>query len=143
MALFNINDCNHFDNFNTSNERIKEEMRINDLPLIMVRCLILTIIIEVVISLLFKVKNKKDLLNVVLVNVLTNPLVVSLPIFMLFRYGLLAKYISLAVLEILAVIVEGLIYSKVLEYRKINPYLLSLILNSCSYLIGVFMDFVL
>ena len=118
-------------------------MRINDLPLIMVRCLILTIIIEEEISLLFKVKNKKDLLNVVLVNVLTNPLVVSLPIFMLFRYGLLAKYISLAVLEILAVIVEGLIYSKVLEYRKINPYLLSLILNSCSYLVGVFMDFVL
>ena len=118
-------------------------MRINDLPLIMVRCLILTIIIEVVIGLLLKVRNKKDLLNILLVNVLTNPLVVSLPIFMLFKFGLIAKYVSFAILEILTVIVEGFIYSKVLEYRKINPYLLSLILNISSYLVGVFMDFVL
>ena len=40
------------------------------------------------------------------------------------------------VLEIITVITEGFIYSKVLDFKKINPYILSIILNLGSYLIG-------
>jgi hypothetical protein len=111
-------------------------MRVNDLPIIMIRCLLLTIVIEIIVGIIVGVRDKKDFINILLVNVLTNPLVVSLPIYLMIRYGPKARYISLGVLEVLAVLVEGFIYHKVLKYKKINPYVLSLILNLSSYLIG-------
>ena len=109
---------------------------INDLPLIMVKCLLFTIIIEVLVALLLKIKDKKDILNIILVNVMTNPIVVTIPILMLVLYGYKARIISLIILEVLTVIVEGLIYFKVFKYKKINPLLVSLILNISSYFIG-------
>ena len=111
-------------------------MRINDLPMIMLKCLLCTIVIEILIALLCGVRRRKDLLNVVLVNVLTNPIVVSLPVLLGVNLGVRWQIISLVILEVLTLIIEGLIYSKVLDYRKINPYVLSLILNLSSYLIG-------
>ena len=111
-------------------------MRIDDLPYIMVKCLVLTIIIELVIAIIIGIRNKKDILNVILVNVFTNPLVTSIPIFIYLKYGYNAEKVSLIILEIFAFVSEGFIYSKVLKYKKLNPYLISLILNLSSYLIG-------
>lgn len=102
----------------------------------MIKCLICTIIIEVLVAIILKIRNKKDLLNIILVNILTNPLVVSIPILILIKYGYNARMICLIILEILTVIVEGLIYFKVFNYKKINPFIVSLILNLSSYLIG-------
>lgn len=99
-------------------------------------CLIATILIEVTFALIFKVRDKKDLVNVVLVNIFTNPIVSSVPFAVNIFYGLMERNIVLAILEVLTVIVEGFIYSKTLKYKKINPYLLSLLLNVCSYFIG-------
>ena len=109
---------------------------IKDLPIIMIKCLICTIIIEVIVALILGVRDKKDILNIVLVNVVTNPIVVSLPVLMLVKYGYNVRMITLVILEIITVIVEGLIYLRVLKYKKINPFLISLILNASSYLIG-------
>lgn len=117
-------------------------MLINDLPLIMLRCLILTIIIEVIIGLILKIKNKKDILNIILVNIITNPIVVSIPVYINIKFGLLERNISLIILEILTLFVEGFIYKKVLNYKKINPYLISLILNMSSYLIGEIINYI-
>ncbi len=111
-------------------------MRINDLPMIMVKCLLCTIVIELVIAFICGLRKKKDFLNVLLVNVLTNPIVVSLPILLAINFGFKWRVISLIVLEIITVITEGFIYSKVLDFKKINPYILSIILNLGSYLIG-------
>ena len=111
-------------------------MLINELPYYMVRALFLTIIIELFVALLLKVREKKDILNIVLVNILTNPIVVSVSVFFNYRYGLMGRKISLIVLELTAYFVEGFIYYKYLKYRKINPFLLSIILNLSSYLIG-------
>ena len=111
-------------------------MKLNDLPYIMVKCLICTIIIEIIIALILKIKDKNDLINIVLVNILTNPIVVSLPVYILMRYGRKNYYITFYSLEIITVLVEGFIYKKVLKYKKINPYIISLILNLGSYLIG-------
>ena len=86
-------------------------MRINDLPIIMVKCLICTIIIELLIALILKIKDKKDLINIVLVNIVTNPIVVSFPIYIMILYGIKARIITLIILEILTVIIEGFIYS--------------------------------
>ena len=55
---------------------------------------------------------------------------------MLVRYNYNTCIITLIILEILTVIVEGYTYKKVFEYKKINPFLVSLILNASSYLIG-------
>ena len=117
-------------------------MLINDLPLIMLRCLILTIIIEVIIGLILKIKNKKDILNIILANIITNPIVVSIPVYINIKFGLLERNICLIILEILTLFVEGFIYKKVLNYKKINPYLISLILNMSSYLIGEIINYI-
>ena len=111
-------------------------MFIEDLPFVMLRCLLITIIIEVITGLIIGIRDKKDILNIVLVNILTNPVVVSVPVLILLVWGPTARWISLAVLEILTVVVEGFIYFKVLKYRKINGFLVSLILNLASYGIG-------
>ena len=111
-------------------------MKINDLPIIMIKCLLCTIIIECIIGFIIGVRNKKDFLNIILVNIVTNPIVVSVPIYVMINYDYNARYTTLYILEVLAVIVEGLIYSKVLKYKKINPFLISLILNLGSYFIG-------
>lgn len=115
-------------------------MRLSDLPYVMVKCLVFTIIIEVTIAFILG-HRKKDLLNVLLVNILTNPIVSSVPVYFNVKFGLKYRNISLFVLELLVLVVEGFIYKKYLNRKKINPYLLSLILNGASYFIGVIINY--
>ena len=110
-------------------------MLISDLPKVMINSLIITLVVELSFAYILKYR-KKDLLNVFLVNVLTNPLLNSLIVAINFYYGLKWRNISLVIFEIVVVFVEGLIYHKYLERRKINGFLLSFILNLSSYLIG-------
>ena len=111
-------------------------MFITDLPKVMLICLGCTVIIECGVALILGYR-KKDLLNVLLVNFLTNPIVSSVPVFFNYHYGLKARNIVLLILEILTLFVEGFIYVKVLKRRKINGFILSLILNLSSYLLGL------
>lgn len=110
-------------------------MNINELPLKMLICLISTIVIELIMSLLLGIRNKKDILNVILVNIMTNPLVVSILMYITYN-RLFNTTISIIILEILVILTEGFTYKKVLTFDKINPYVLSLILNISSYFIG-------
>lgn len=114
-------------------------MLISDIYKVMLICLASTIIIEVSIAFILRYRGK-DLINVLLVNVLTNPLLNSSVIAINYFYGLKARNICLYILEILVVLIEGFIYSKYLEKRKINGYLLSLILNIASYVIGLLIN---
>lgn len=114
-------------------------MRLEELPFIMIKALMLTILIEISVSLILGYR-KKDLINILLVNVITNPLVTSIPVYFNIKFGILERNISLLVLELLTIIIEGFIYSKFIKKRNINPYLLSLILNLSSYLIGVLIN---
>jgi len=68
---------------------------------------------------------------------MTNPIVVVIPYVVYLYYGIIYRYITLFILEILTVIVEGFTYKKVLKYNRINCYVLSLILNLSSYVIGI------
>lgn len=115
-------------------------MILNDLPYIMLKCLLCTIIIEVLVALILKVRDKKDILNIVLVNIVTNPIVVTIPVLIAFKYNLKYQMPTLYTLEVLTVLTEGFIYLKVLNYKKINPFILSLILNLSSYLIGILIN---
>lgn len=110
-------------------------MNINELPLIMLICLSSTIVIELIMSLLLGMRNKKDILNVILVNIMTNPLVVSILMYITYN-RLFNTTISIIILETLVILTEGFAYKKVLTFDKINPYVLSLILNISSYFIG-------
>ena len=110
-------------------------MNINELPLIMLICLSSTIMIELIMSLLLGIRNEKDILNVILVNIMTNPLVVSILMYITYN-RLFNTTISIITLEILVILTEGFTYKKVLTFDKINPYVLSLILNISSYFIG-------
>lgn len=113
---------------------------ISIVPYYMLRSLIITLIIEIVLALSFKIKNKKDLLNILLVNLLTNPLLNSIIISINIFIGIKARNITLFFFEIFIVFIEGFIYQKVLKYKKINPYLLSLILNFSSYFLGTIIN---
>lgn len=110
-------------------------MYIDDILLIMLICLSSTIVIEISMSLLLGIRNKKDILNVILVNVMTNPLIVSIIMYITYN-RIFNLTISIIILEILITLVEGFTYKKVLKFDKINPYVLSLILNISSYFIG-------
>jgi len=103
----------------------------------MLLCLFSTIIIEVLVAILCGVRDKKDILNIILVNAFTNPLVVSISNYANFAIGYENSYIVLFLMEIFAVIFEGYTYKKFFKYKKIEAYRFSLILNVCSYLIGL------
>ena len=111
-------------------------MNLNNLPWILVRCLLLTIIIELIVALILSVRDKKDILNVILVNVLTNPVVVMTQIILYVKFGHNIEMIGIIILEISAFLIEGFIYKKTLKYDAINPFLLSLLLNASSFFIG-------
>lgn len=98
-------------------------------------CLLLTVVIEIVISFAIGLR-KKDLINVFLVNILTNPLLNSIYLYFGGTTSRINSYIILFILEVIVLFVEGYIYKKVLEVKKINSYLLSLILNISSFLLG-------
>ncbi len=97
----------------------------------------LTIFSEVLLAIVLGIRKKKDIINIILVNILTNPLLVSITVAINFYLGIKARHTSLFLLEILAFLVEATIYKKVLENKKINPYLLSLLLNVFSYIVGL------
>ena len=114
-------------------------MRLSELPYYMAKCLILTILIETIFAFILGYR-KKDLLNIVLVNIVTNPIVVTIPVYFNVKYGVFERNVSLAILEVTTLFTEGFIYFKCLERRIINPFLLSLLLNLASYLIGIFIN---
>ena len=114
-------------------------MLVSDLPKVMLISLTCTLIIEISIAFILGYR-KKDLLNVMLVNILTNPLLNSSVVAINYYYGLKARNISVYILEVLVVLIEGFIYYKYLERKKINGFLLSLILNIASYGIGLLIN---
>lgn len=111
-------------------------MLINSFYKVILICLIATIIIEIITAFICKVRDKKDFINIILVNIITNPIVVVIPYIIYLYYGVTYRYISLFILEVLTVITEGYIFHRVLKYNKINAYVFSMILNVSSYLIG-------
>lgn len=96
--------------------------------------LALTLIIELGFALLCR-RRGRALVLVALVNVLTNPLVVQAAL--LWRFYALPGYAAaVAVLELLAVWVEGFVYQKSrLGFSR--PYVFSLAANALSFGLGL------
>ena len=97
---------------------------------------ILTLVIEYIIIKLIFFK-KQVFKPVLLVNLLTNPLIVYIYNMMsLFNF----VYINIAVIimEILVVIVEGIVYKYLLDLSFKKAFLVAFIANATSFLIGLF-----
>ena len=101
----------------------------------------LTLVFETGFFLLTGKRNKKDLLLVVLVNTLTNPLVVLLYWIAYFNTNWNTVIIIIP-LELFAVLTEGYIYKKYAQ--SINrPFLFSLAANAFSFTLGFLIQLVL
>ena len=79
------------------------------------------------------------IISVLLVNILTNPLVVYIYNIMDI-YSFVYKDIILIILELLVVIVEGYIYQYLLEIKWKKSLIISFISNVLAYLIGVLLS---
>ena len=92
--------------------------------------LFLTLIIEISLAAIAKIKDEKNLTTVLWVNVLTNPVVVFTAnmISMIFDNYFITRAV-IYFLEIMVVIVEGYLFKKYLKDAKMNPYLFALYLN--------------
>lgn len=114
-------------------------MNLDNIFFILLYCLVLTIIIEGLVAFILGLR-KKDLLITVLTNIATNPLLNAISILLLVYIGYRSYRIGVIVMEILVVFAEGLIYKFSLDYKKINPFILSLILNVVSYVSGLILN---
>ena len=96
--------------------------------------LLLTLILEVSFLFLLRVRDKKDIVLVILVNILTNPLVV-MSYFIVVHYSHINRIAVVIVLELLAIITEGY-YFRAYGKNFRHPMLISLGANLFSYCIG-------
>lgn len=100
--------------------------------------LALTLILETCFYFIVGKRNKKDLLLLLLANVLTNPAVVLL-YWLSVLYTDINEVIVKAVLEISAVLVEWICYRRYAQDIK-RPFLFSLGANAFSFTIGVLLQ---
>ena len=99
--------------------------------------LISTLIIETVLAVLAKIRDKESLSAIAWVNCLTNPVVVYLTNIALFYGNETISTVVLLILEVIVVPVEGFPFKRRIKKENLKPYLLSLYLNVSSFLIGV------
>ena len=105
--------------------------------------LFLTIVIEIVSSILIGIKKRYDITVVILANVITNPVVVFVSNCILyFVNNVVIYYIVIGIMEILAVIVEYLIFKRYLKYCKKSPIIISLFNNIISFFVGLLLFFI-
>ena len=118
---------------------------INGILLSLGLSLVLTLVLELGFFLIVKAGtrnyDKKDLLLVVMVNILTNPAVVLL-YWLATLYTDLNRVIILAPLEVLAVLVEGYVYSKYGRTFK-HPYIFSVAANVFSFGMGILIQIII
>ncbi len=98
----------------------------------------LTLVIELTLALLFRVRSKRGLLIVLLANVLTNPAAV----FLCMAFGPFSGKLFLLfqlLVEAAVVWTESRVYRDFREdlNAALSPFLLSLVLNACSYGTGL------
>lgn len=102
----------------------------------MLTALALTVVIEAVFAYVCGVRTGHGQLIVLLSNVITNPLLNAVLTLVSFYLSLALYYWFLVPLEIVVVLAEGRIYQTTLR-PKLQPYLLSFLLNAASFFLGM------
>ena len=109
------------------------------IPTKLLSSLSFTIFIELPISLIFGYRRKKEMLSIILVNVITN-----LPLNFLFLSNnyfdfLHINSLTILLIEAIVVLVEFALLYHVFEEKPFKIFLLSIVMNISSYCIGVFL----
>lgn len=97
--------------------------------------LAMTLVLELAYALLWGVRGRHDLLLTVLVNVLTNPIVVFMVYYVRIRRFSMNTGLVTAGLETFAVVTEALLYRRFSRTIR-RPWLFSLSVNAFSYAVG-------
>ena len=105
--------------------------------------LILTIFIELLISILIGIRKRNVIITIIAVNTLTNPIVVFVANVLNSFKNPLLYWGTVIIIELIVVFIEGNIFKKVLNFKKISGIKLSVINNLISFLIGVIIGVVL
>jgi len=100
--------------------------------------LLLTIIIELVVALLFSYKKKVEIITVILINIITNP-ILNFSIFINLYFSFINTNLPIIaiLLELLVVYVEWKLLFYALQEKPKKLLLLSFTMNLCSFLTGV------
>lgn len=106
-----------------------------DLILTFVICLLLTIILEEAAALISGVRKGFDLAIILFTNTLTNPAAVFCGL-TFEAFTSVPKAVYVIIIEAAVFVTEALIYKKALYAKKPSPFILSLILNGVSFVIG-------
>ena len=107
----------------------------NDIALF-IKPLLLTIVLEGIVAHIMGLRSLKEQILVALVNIITNPLLVYVSLFLMYHKGIqTGTVLTYLVLEPLVIFVEYLIYRSCLKNR--NCFVLSLILNIISIIGGL------
>ena len=100
----------------------------------------LTIIIELLISFIIGIRNSEDIKVVLWANVLTNPIVVYTANCIKLLNNNLIYNIIVIIMEIMAVIVEYVVFKKYLKFRKKSPIFISSVNNIISFVLGIIIN---
>lgn len=104
--------------------------------------LISTIIIELAISIIIGVRKKNDIITIITVNTLTNPIVVFIANIVYILKNVLLYWTIVIALEIIVIFIEGKIYNKMLKFEKISGMKLSFVNNVLSFGTGLIINFI-
>lgn len=99
--------------------------------------LILTLIIELAVSIILGIKDRYDIQVIICANICTNPVVVYVANCIMLLNNQMIYSIAVGVLEIMAIIIEFLIYRKYLKFNEKSPLLISMINNIVSFSLGL------
>lgn len=104
--------------------------------------LVLTVVVEIILSVIVGIREKKILYAIVCMNFLTNPIVVCLTNLLRLYIGEKMALVGLLIMETLVVFVEGYFLKKeCIELKK--PYILAGYLNILSFLIGILISYII
>ena len=109
------------------------------MPELLLRCLLCTVVIECAAAFILGLRKPDEQLTVALVNVVTNPLLVSICILVQLFFSRQVYWCVYIGLELAVIVGEALLYRAVLR-QKPDPFLLSAILNSASFFIGMLLN---
>ena len=99
--------------------------------------LLLTIIIELGIALLIGIEKKKDILNLIVINCITNPILnYIMMVVMYLTLNNIIIYFLFFFFETMVIYLEYRFYRKKLMFKKIDLLLLSAVLNISSIILG-------
>ena len=104
--------------------------------------LMLTLIIELSISFIIGIRKEDDVITVIAVNVLTNPIVVFIANIIHGFNNDILYWVIVIIMEITVVFVEGKIFEKTLSFNKLSGLKISFINNFISFMLGILISLI-